>query len=141
MTATGIPLTGGTQKVTRTLTTPHNGWNPDGRYNIISLSTSIAQTPKKIVNEVPSYWVSASPNPKSKFFADFTNLKLHSSGDLYATYPWNGYSYSDPYTDTAARNGICRMPSNNTSAIDPIEISGTSPASSSTGLTVDLLVK
>jgi hypothetical protein len=55
---------------------------------------------------------------------------------------WNGYSLSDPLTGV---NSICRIPSTNTSGIDPIEVITTSPYSSSTassaGIRVDLTVK
>jgi hypothetical protein len=140
--AYGIPATGGTQKVSRTITTPNNGWDINGQHNILSLSASVAQTPRKSVGD---YWVSAPPNPLSKFGGIvFSNLTLRGprpyTNSLYGYYSWNGYSYSDPLTDSAIRNGICKVPSTNTSSIDPIEVTGSSTATT-TGITVDLLVK
>jgi hypothetical protein len=137
----------GTKYQSKTITTNNNGWDLFGRHNILSLSASVAQTPRKFtVNGDPDYWVSAAPNPISKFGGiKFSNLRLTTStpyiDDLIAVaISWNSYSYSDPLTDTAAKNGICRMPSNNTSSVDPIEVTGTSTATA-TGITVNLLVK
>jgi hypothetical protein len=140
--AYGTPATGGTQRVSKTITIIYNGWDLNGTHNIVSLSASVAQTPRKAAGD---YWVSAAPNPLSKFGGiTFSNLNLlgprQYTNSLYNFYSWNSYSYSDPLTDTAARNGICRAPSTNTSGIDPIEVTGTSTATT-TGITVDLIVK
>jgi hypothetical protein len=140
--AYGLPATGGTLKVAKTITTSNNGWDLSGQHNILSLSASVAQTPQKSAGD---YWVSAAPNPLSKFGGiTFSSLELlgprQYTDSFYNFYSWNSYSYSDPLTDTAARNGICRAPSANTTSIDPIEVSGSSTATT-TGITVDLLVK
>lgn len=93
VTASGIPATGGSQIVYKTLTTPDNGWSITGSDNIISLSASIAQTPHAAKGD---YHVSVPPNPLSKFWGiKFSDLKVISSpfaSPNWRRYAWNGYS-------------------------------------------------
>ena len=106
---------------TKTITTVANGWNVDGIDNIMSLSSSISQTP----NAGPNKYFHSNSVVKG---VKFSNLQVTSST---ATYNWNGFSTIDPIT-----GGVpCRLP--NTTAI----VTTGSSTAGTNSLQVDITAK